>query len=253
MTRHFGKSIALVGAIAALGTAAHAQEGDDWYVLSDAAKKTTSAGVAYSSNVVLRVQCVAGELDVGIAGLHTRPQVGNRYERALANGQTAPSFWIVSDDGTTLLARDAARVARSFKAGGSLTLSAPSDSANPLQVRLELPTQSAGIDRVLTDCGRALSDPRDSLLSAMDQVIELPRLQPSSTANRYRQIDIELSCLIAAGRLEECQSDHQNPVDAQVGLDTARRANGTAIQLRDPAAAEGRVLTVTLTGSSRRQ
>lgn len=251
MARHLSKIIVMAGALAALGSTAQARQDDDWVMTADTAQHMTSAGVAYSSGVALRVQCRAGRMAVGISGLHTQPQTENRYERTLADGRVVPSYWALSNDGTTLLARDPVRVARSLKGGGSLTLNAPGDSAHPVQVQLELPTQSTGIDKVLTECGWPLSDPRDALLSAADLVVEMPRLHPPAAADRYPRIDIEVSCLIADGKLSACQSDRQNPVNIPLGAETAQRVNGTAIQLRDPAAAEGRVLTFTLVGSSR--
>jgi len=106
---------------------------------------------------------------------------------------------------------------------------------------------------VLTACGLALVNPIDDAPSAADLLVQVPALEiPETVSRRHDQIQIEIDCLIANGRLSACQSERQVPADPAAGAITARAANGTRVRVTDATAAEGRRVTVVVTGARRR-
>ena len=115
-------------------------------------------------------------------------------------------------------------------------------------MQLDLPPQSANLDRVLTDCAYPLVDPRDELADASDLIIAQPMIEMPTFSRRYTVVRVEVSCVVSNGRLTACQSDHETPPAPEVGRATARRANGTRVSLREPVAAEGRLLDIVVTG-----
>lgn len=244
----FWRSILIAAVGIGAAAQANAQTSDDWDVSTDAGRRLTVASVEYESGALLRVQCQAGQLDVAISGLPASPADSRPYARSLPDGRLIQSYWTGAPATGTLLSGEPVRDARSFKAGGALKLASGADAHPPLSIDLDLPSQSNGIDQVLTACGRPLVDPRDMLIAVNDLMLEAPSLEISDKAARYSDIRIEISCVVAAGRLAECQSDHETPTAPEAGEDTARLANGHRLRLRDPAAAEGQLLDVVLTG-----
>lgn len=237
--------------VCTIGVAAAAQTetpDDDWDVATDPTQDLVIAGVEYASGAILAVECRAGALNAWISGLPTNAVTGGRFTRSLADGRSVDSYWTLSTSGTQLTSASAARDARSFKSGGVLALVSTEHKGAPLSLRLDLPAQSAGVDRVLTACGRPLSDPRDALPDVSPLLSEWPRIPIAESASRHAHIRVEISCIVSAGRLTACQSDNETPKDARVGAATARRANGHRLRLTDAAAAEGRLFELVVTG-----
>lgn len=245
--RKLAKALVIAGVLSS--TVAQAQSGDDWDVAADPSRDLTIASVAYSSGITLQVQCLGGALDVGVSGLPPAVAAAHGFERRRSDGRTHPSYWIGAEDGVTMLSAQPARDARSFRAGGALTLRPVAQGPGPTRIHLDLPAQATGIDRVLSACGRALVDPRDDMLEAGDLLVEGPSLQaPAAAAGQQGSYRIELSCLIAAGRLSACQSDSETPRDPVGGAAAAAQANGTVVSLSDPQAAEGRRIDIVVMG-----
>lgn len=245
----FWRSLLIAAVVLGFAGPVTAQTTDDWDVSTDPGRGLTVASVEYSSGAILRVQCHAGQLDVGISGLRASPSDSRPYSRTLPDGGLIQSYWTGSSSTGTLLSAQPIRDARSFKAGGALKLAWGTDAHPPLSIDLDLPSQSTGIDQVLTACGRPLVDPRDRRMAVNDLMLEGPKLEISDKAARYGDIQVEISCVVTAGRLAECQSDHESPTAPEVGEDTARLADGYQLRLRDSVAAEGRLLDIVITGN----
>tara|TARA_R110000787_G_scaffold69653_1_gene154940 strand:- start:15 stop:776 length:762 start_codon:yes stop_codon:yes gene_type:complete len=236
--------------VAAFGNpTAPAQTTGDWDFFADPARNLTVASVDYSSGVSLTVHCLSGALTAGIRGLSDVAPSSLLFDRQRNSGSVEVSLWRPTPAGDGLI-NTSARDARSFRQGGTLALAANPQSDSPLRIQLDLPSQSANLDRVLGACGLALVNPIDDAPDASDVVVQVPRLEiPDPVARRYDGIQVELDCLIANARLTACQSERQLPADPAAGALTARAANGTRVRVTDAAAAEGRRLTVVVTGA----
>ena len=221
---------------------------NDWDYAEDAGQKLAVASVTYSGGVSLIVQCLDGELKVGIDGLPTSASSTVRLERHRADGRIEDTYWRPA--GATLITSDSWRYGRWFRAGGPLSLTGDPEGAPPVRLEVTLPSRSDNVDRVLTACGGPLESPFDEALDVGGLLTEGPRIEmPPSALRRHDLITVYVDCYIANGRLASCRSDRQRPVDARAGAAVAREANGTRIGLSDVAAAEGRAVEVVITGN----
>lgn len=238
-----------------LGARAQDSAVDDWDFATNPSQRLTVAAVQYSSGVLLRVECRDGQLALGVSGLDSVSFRGRRLDRTLSDGTIVPTYWEAARDGSSLVMNYPVRFVRSLKAGGPLILDTPAGTTLPIHIRLDLPSGSTGVDQVLTACGYASVDPRDQTPELDALLLQVPGLEVAGPAFHYRQgIQIEVSCLVADGRLSACQSDHEVPRDPEVGAATARAANGKTLRLTDVAAAEGRLVDVVVTtGRTRRR
>lgn len=250
MTATFLRSLLLVP-LAGVIVAARAQDAtaDDWDFTADPARQLTVAAVQYSSGAILQVQCQAGQISLGISGLAPSSLPDPKLVLTRNDGRVQDTYWHTTADRTGMVMDGPVRDIRSLKAGGTLVLDSPPGNDPPLHIRLDLPSQATSVDRVLTACDRSLADPRDDIPEAGEVLLESPRVEAADPAFRRGGMQIELSCLIAGGRLAACQSDHETPRDSEVGAATAARADGTRLRLRDPLAAEGRRIDIVITTS----
>lgn len=224
------------------------QSSDDWDLAADPARSLTIASVEYASGVALSVQCLAGDLSVGLVGLPASAATLRKFERRFDDG--SPETWYFDAATENGLIARSARYARSFRGGGTLVLTAAPDGASPVQMRLDLPAQSTILDQVITACGRALTTRYDSALDVGPLLLETPGVEvPPAAFRRQNLIRIVLDCLIVDSRLTSCESESQTPQDMAAGEATARGANGRRVHVSDPAAAEGRWLQIVVTGS----
>jgi hypothetical protein len=240
--------VVLTGAVCVLPHGVFAQSDDDWDVRTDPSQDLTVAEAHYSSGQSLRVQCLGGEISVGLTGLVPSSGATRTFDRERSSGLSEVSIWEVGADGATLI-HHSPRVARSLKRDTVLRLRSTAPEQSPLLVALPLPSPSRGIDEVLKACGRAVEDDRDDVLDVGGLIERLPRVEMAAFSDRrFTIVQLEMSFLIRNSRLSECRPDHETP-DAGIGWRTARRANGAEVQLRDPVAAEGRLVDIVITGN----
>lgn len=239
--------------VAAFGTpAAPGQATDDWDLSADPARNLTVASVDYSTGISLSVRCMSGALTTGIRGLSAVAPSSLLFDRQRSNGQVEVSLWRATTAGDGLV-NTSARDARSFREGGRLALVANPQPDPPVRIELDLPSESANLDRVLSACGLALVNPIDDAPDAADLLARIPLIEvPEAVTRRHDRIQIEIDCLIADTRLTACQSERQVPADPVAGAITARAANGTRVRVTDAAAAEGGRVTAVVTGARRR-
>lgn len=223
------------------------QSSDDWDFATDPVRGLTIASVEYASGVSLSVQCMNGELTVGLVGLPASASAIRQFERQFDDGRI--ETWHFDGGSENSLVADSPRYARSLRAGGNLVLSAKPDGSPPVQVRLDLPNQSSNLDLVLLACGRALTTPLDSAPDLGSVLLVQAAVEiPPAAFRGHNRIQIVLDCLIIRSRLQSCQSESQTPSDQAAGDATARSANGTRVRVSDPTAAEGRWLQIVVTG-----
>jgi hypothetical protein len=236
-----------LAAVAALGLAG-VQADDGWDVMSDPTRHLVAAGVQFDGGVSLAVQCEAGQLMLVLGGVPEADDAIRRFDAVRADGASQATYWTLPSGSQVLTSRDV-RTIRFIRTGGRLTLASGPGEPRPTRVEMNLPTNPAGLDQVLGACGRPLSDPRDALEALGDLMLESPRLEIFGDLSRVRNVRVEISCVVKAGKLADCQSDNETPTAPEIGRETARHANGYRMKLSDPVAAEGRVLDVVVTGS----
>lgn len=235
--------------VAAFGSpTAPVQTTGDWDSFADPARNLTVASVDYSTGVSLSVQCMNGLLTTSIRGLSDVSPSALLFDRQRSGGPVEVSLWRATPTGDGLI-NTSARDARSLRQGGTLTLAANPQTDPQLRIQLDLPSESANLDRVLSACGLALVNPIDDAPDASAFLVQGPTLEiPDAVSRRHDSIQVELDCLIANTRLTVCQSERQVPADPAAGALTARAANGTRVRVSDAAAAEGRRLTLVVSG-----
>lgn len=248
-----------IGAVAAalglaLATPGAAQEGDDWDFARDEARDLTSASVEYASGAGLFVQCHAGTLIVALAGT---PLSSGEPRSAVVERQGEEPVdypWTATPDGRMATA-SWRRLARLLYRGGPVVLSSTADDDHAFQVAFDLPVHGPALAQVLSACGTPLTDDRDLLASAEQYLEEIPIVwRPNrDLPGRHDNQTVEISCIVRQARLTACRSDLEVPANPQAGEAVAEAAEGVAVQLSDPAAAEGGVVDIIITGTRYRR
>lgn len=243
-----GFPVLCVTAISFLAQQAYAQADDDWVVSADANQDLVVAEAHYSAGQSIKVQCVAGQITVGLMGIPASSESTRSFRRQRDSGPIEVSVWEVGADGETLIQRSP-RTIRSLKRDAVLRLDSIDSEQDQIVIALPLPSQSSGIDTVMSACGRSVEDDRDELLDASTLVTKFPVVQMAPFSSRqFTVVTLELSCLIKNSRLADCRPEYEWP-NAGIGQRTARNANGSRLQLSDPAVAEGGLLEFVVTGN----
>ncbi len=238
--------------VAVVGPAVRAQETDDWDVAVDPAQDLTVASASFSGNRTVAVQCMAGKLDVVIAGIPHGGSEWRSFDVSRRDGRRDRQAWTTGGPDEPLRSVTPGRDARFLKSAGQLSMrsrQAPdSDPAEyqPLRIELELPEQSTGIDRVLHACGRALEDSRDTL-PFLDGLLRRPRIFPRPpTGSNVRNISTfyaDVSCVLGdRERLAECRVEEERPAGSGYGERSVREANGKRLDLDKALARPGSVI-----------
>lgn len=223
---------------------------DDWHVVAAPGAERVIATADYSSGVSLQIECTSNRLAVAITGLPRTREDSVVYRRTLPDGRTETSVWSVGDDDSTRVSPSPGRYARLLKRGGVFALTPVAVSEDSPGVRLDLPSQSTGIDRVLTACGADLVESGDDVQEVGELLHEYPNIEPPNSIFRdHPNFQIDLVCIVRDSRLSDCRSPKQAPPDERAGNLLARRANGTRLRLADPQAVEGREYQFVITGS----
>lgn len=263
--------VAAFAAMAAAPTIVCAQD-DDWEFQQDTARRISVAAVRYDAGQTIIVQCREGGLTVVMTGL---PQSTDRLDLAAtrADGRSGNQTWMPAGTAGAYRSATPGQDVRFMRGGGVYAVRTGQGAATAFRGSFDLPTQSANLDRVLTDCGWATTDDRDLLASA-DGLISLtdpdarqrrgPRGPSRSVSQRRRPATPEapvgepvpppaehqVSCIVRDRHLRDCRADHPASAQARDVLMTVRIHEGEEIypiEGTDVALAEGRV--VRLTGS----
>lgn len=262
MKRLLGASVAAV--MAAFQTSpALAQETDDWEFQEDVAQRLSVAAVRYDAGPAIFVQCRQGGLTVVLAGLPATTSGDLVLEARRADGRSDSQRWISGGAPGSLRSSVPARDVRFMRGGGAFTLRS-AEGAATFAANYDLPTQSANLDRVLTNCGWAVTEERD-LLSRVGDTISLvdPNAQQRRPPQTSRTVtrrpreaqppqpgapsgpppaELQISCIVRNLHLTECRP-HQPPSPSQrIDAGAMRRYEGRQVYSNDAAAAEGRVI-----------
>lgn len=224
--------------------AASAPEVDDWEFGENAASKITAAMVEFSGGQVIVVQCKAGDLSVSLVGVPQTALGARTLEIRRGDGRSDTGQWYAQAAGAALRSTAAAgRDARLLRGGGAMIVRSVAGDEHPVRMELELPAQSANLDRVLTACGRHLADLRDAI----------PRLDETYLGNDWlrglnigssRQGDssADISCVVGPElKPVDCRVEEELPVGGSLGQRLGRAVERRTLKVADPAQAIGRV------------
>ena len=224
-----------------------AQEAD-WDLSANPSQGVTTASVEFGEGVLLAIQCRNRQLNVIIGGMPGAGEPTRAVAITQADGQSHNAV-LSAIEGSPLFRTPSAPVARFLRGGGQTTVASRPGDPRPFRMVLDLPQQSAAVAEVLTTCGYTLADDRDALTDVSDLLVRPPRIEMPAFSSAYTIVAVELSCLVAEGRLAQCRSDRETPAAPEVGAATAERANGIRLSLKDQAQADGGVLEIVVTGN----
>jgi hypothetical protein len=267
MSRYLS-GVAVLAAMAAAPTIACAQD-DDWEFQQDPSRRISVASVRYDAGQTIIVQCREGGLTAVMTGL---PPSGERLNLAAtrADGRSGSQSWTPAGAAGAYQSATPGQDVRFMRGGGIYAVRTGQGAATAFRGSFDLPTQSANLDRVLTDCGWAITDERDGLASA-DGLISLidPEAQPrrprgpSRSVSQRRRLatpetpvgepvpppaEHQVSCIVRDRHLRDCRADHPASAQTRDVLTSVRLHEGKEvypIEGRDFTLAEGRVMRVT--------
>lgn len=261
--------IAALCAFACAGpTAAMAQDEDDWEFQHEASLNQTVAAVRYDAGVAIVVQCRDNALSLALVGMPDGVG-GFEVEARRADGRTDIQTWAPGPAPGIVLSTVPARDIRFMRGGGMYAIHTPEGARRALRTNFDLPTQSANLDRVLTACGWGLTDDRDQLSRAGNQVSfrdpdappPRPRASRGARAGRpavtppppsaplaLSPAEGQISCVLRDMQLTACRLDHPATAAGSESVRTLRRLEGTRMYARAGADVEGKVV---FTGGSR--
>ncbi len=243
----------VAAALAVLATAAPATAQDGWDVETDTERDITVASVIYEGGVGIAVQCSDDDLDFVVLGVPApdESEISDYGHRVLDTGTSADSLvtssWkaVAGSPGATSVYPD--RFARSLKGAEAYIVRIPaSEGRAPRRMAIPLPSDSSGIDHVLTACGRRTEDPRDSL--PMADAFLLPGWEIGgfdySGGRPTRESRILYSCILTAqGGVRDCQIDFERPADGGLGARLVARQGRARYEYDGPAEAlDGRII-----------
>lgn len=224
--------IAAAAACVVTPAVAVAQETDDWEYGEDVATGLFAAVSRYDTGQAIVVQCRAGELSVVVQGLELGE--GQRDVRvARTDGRRDDQRWRAMTP-TAGGAEMPGRAARMLRGGGAVQFRTL-EGTPAARLGLELPAESASVDRVLTACGRPLQDERDALPVFMGE------LDQRSVERVYNRRDVqvrptdgiaaaEVSCIVGEDlRLRDCRVDQTIPAGSPFGPEHAERLTGVEV------------------------
>lgn len=250
--------LATLGGVAALssGQAAMAQD-DGWDVRSDPAHELVQANLQFEDGPGLIVHCLAGELNVIVVDLPPDIEAAERGQRALETGfrnePLASRWWHVGPEARSAFNSGPAQLARRFRNGGVYSVRVPGANGQPaVRTDITLPSDSSGIDTVLTACGRLTVDPRDDMPEAeglVDMTVPLNSRSGSRFPTSGRNPgQVSITCIVAPqGRVEDCRVEFETPPGAGIGRQILRQESRIRVQFEDEAAQVGRVINIVVT------
>lgn len=201
----------------------------DWVLAEAPERKAVVAIAEFDNGITLSSRCMDGVFEVTFYGL---PEArGESRTLRIAVGDETPyaTAWTVGTDRRAAFSRVPARLARELAKGGKLEIGVPGQRGQPgTRYLMDLEPSSSAVERTLTACGRALTDPRDldsgdeaeSGLPAGIAWDQAPRPSfPGSVKGRSPTKGfVTLTCVTrATGRLEECEIESEHPGGYNLG------------------------------------
>ncbi len=251
-------------------TNAPVRQDDDWEFVADPARNLSAASVRYEDGKAMVVQCAPAGLRVVLVGLPATTERERVLSATRADGRSDTQTWFAEPGATAFTASVNGRDARFLRGGGLFELRSPAGTAAPIRAVFDLPTQNASLDRVLTACGYALTDERDALPRAgedlktrwqVEHADEIARAERGEgrrpSGNRSRSVNgrghqrdeapppppqpADRSCMVRNGAYADCRFDHTVDSSAPQSQVTLRLLQEIKLDPASAAASEGRV------------
>ncbi len=236
---------ALAASALAWPSVAQTPAAQDWELNLEPASGALLAVTRYDSGLTIAFRCRDGDFAAVIAGLPASGSPRRNLTLAFRGEAATPSAWTTTDDPTVVVGDYPAPLARQFRQGGALRLTVPGAAADGrnLTYAVDLPPSAAAIDRVLTRCERPLTDPRDALLTAVEDSglsggVTWARAPSVSfpSRGRYASGFAVVTCLAwPDGRLRDCVVESEHPHDGGFGRQAVRAAEQARVRLPDGA------------------
>lgn len=237
----------LAATLAVQPMTAFAQD-DDWEFQQDAGRKLTVAAVRYDDGKAIIARCQDGDLKLVVVGLPQMTEPVVYLEGRRPDGRQDTQVWNPqSGEGVAALSSGVpARDIRFLRGGGAWGIRTLPDAPRAMRATLDLPSQSANLDRVLVECQRSLQDDRDTLPRARFRAAEAaaqPDTKPRRPVRRGQVVGVaEISCIIRDLRYTDCRADYERPEGA--AEDALRYQNRRRLEGEDRSALEGTVAYV---------
>lgn len=237
----------LAAAMAIQPATAFAQD-DDWEFQQDAARKLSVAAVRYDDGKAIIARCQDGDLKLVVVGLPEMTGSAVYLEGRRPDGRRDIQTWNPQSGGgaAALSSGVPARDIRFLRGGGTWGFSTLPGAPRAMRATLDLPSQSANLDRVLAECRRSLQDDRDVLPRARFDAAEArassdAQPQPRRPIQRGQVVGVaDISCIIRDLRFTDCRADFERPEGA--ADDTLRSQNRRRLEGEDRDALEGTVV-----------
>lgn len=244
-------------------TGALAQDDDDWEFQHEPSLNQMVAAVRYDAGVAIVVQCRDHALSAALVGMPAGIG-GIEVQARRADGRTDTQTWVPGPAPGILLSSVAARDIRFMRGGGTYSIRTADGAERALRTNFDLPTQSANLDRVLTDCGWALTDDRDQLARTSRAEVSFqdphsrPHERPRGRGARPGRPEApqpsappvpvlppaerQFSCVLHDLKLTACRYDHPaTAADPPGGNRLLHQLEGTEMFAPDGAITEGKV------------
>ena len=242
-------------------TAALAQDEDDWEFQHEASLNQTVAAVRYDAGVAIVVQCRDRALSLALIGMPAGVG-GLEVQARRADGRTDLQTWVPGPAPGILMSTVPARDIRFLRGGGLYSVRTVDGASRALRTNFDLPTQSANLDRVLSACGWPLTNDRDQLTRAGNEVSfgdpnarrREPRRgrgarpgRPDAPPPPVPSVPVlppaerQFSCVLNDLKLTGCRYDHPASAADPAIARILRQLEGTEMYAPDGATTEGEV------------
>lgn len=219
-------------AVASAGSAC-AQETDDWEYGENPANQLSAAVTRYDTGHAFVVQCRAGELSVMVSGIPVGDAETRELDVVRTDGRRDRQSWR-RENPTVIQAGLPGRAARLLRGAGIIQLRSR-DGEPAVRAGFDLPTESTGVDRVLTACGRPVEDVRDTMpvfAGTLDResVTRAMTRRDIQTPATEGPATTEVSCVVFDTlTLQDCRVEQVTPAGATFGAEVAERLTGVSV------------------------
>lgn len=247
-------SAAFVTAAPASAKAQESTAAENWITTRVREHDAVIAAAPFSNGITLMARCMDNVFGLVLTGLPevAAPATSRSLILVVGDDEERPYIWnIAAAERSAALSRVPAIIARQLAKGGRLQIIVPAEEGERrTRYVVDLPRSGAGIEEVLTRCGRPLVDPRDDLLQGDGAGMargyvwrQMPRPEfPSPTVHGARSGGMAtMSCqVLETGRVTDCEIEDEFPAGFGFGQAARRGVSNARIGQTEEAREAGR-------------